>query len=99
METAAILHRRAAMGLETPRVPFGARCMMRLRRDPKDDFLPRAVPAICLGPSSTVPGAYVMLRETADSNYKMEVTGNVQIEGKRTGVTKTLFELLVGPPE
>ena len=94
--TAAIYHRRLAKGLSLPRLPFGARCMMNERKIPKDDFLPRSAPAVCLGPSELVPGAYIMLREGTD---KLEVTGNIQLEGKRNNLNDTLFDLLIGPPD
>ena len=79
VETAATYHLRVAMGVPIPKFPFGARCMMRTRgKKSQDDFLPKAVPAICMGPSTTVPGAFVMLREAEGDIRNLETTGNIE---------------------
>ena len=95
--TASIYHRRLAKGIKMPTLNFGSRCMMRTRgKEEKDDFAPIAVPALCLGPSETIPGAYVMFKET---DRKIETTGNVQIKGKRANLNENLFDVLTGPAD
>ena len=58
--------------------------------------MPRAVPAICLGPSEVVTGSYIMLKEGTE---QLEATGNVQLRGVTENLNQKLFELLVGPPD
>ena len=70
--------------------------MMRVRQPSTDSFAPISVPAICLGPSEVVPGAYVMLKE---GHMDMEVTGNIQVVGKSKNLREDLFQMLVGPPD
>ena len=55
---------RCAVGLlEWPKIPCATRAMVVLDPAPKNSFVPRSTPATVFGPSSRVPGGYIVFHQ------------------------------------